>query len=53
MPTFDVGATVEWTPSAAEPGYVDDRFPYLCVTKTNMNFAADKVPAPAPDRCRP
>ena len=53
MPTFDVGAPVEWTQATATDGYLEDRLPYRCATKTNFNVQADKTPAPKHSRCKP
>lgn len=54
MPTFDVGspAVLEWTPATATQRYFENGQPVLCVTQTNLNVAAEKVPAPARTRCR-
>lgn len=52
IPTFDTAA-VEWTPAAAQPGYVSGGVTYACVSKTSLNFKADKVPAAAPKSCKP
>ena len=55
MPTFDIGAEplLEWTPASATEQYFEDRIPVMCVTKTNFNVAADKVPAPTHRNCAP
>ncbi len=54
MPTFDVGAPLEWTP-AATAGFVDrdtgQRF--TCVTRTGFDVTAPTVAAKAPGRCTP
>ena len=47
MPTIDVGPILEWTPAEATKKYFDsDNLPVSCVTKSNLNVAADKYPAP-------
>lgn len=55
MPTFDVGpeALLEWTEAAATAKYLEDRVEFRCVTKTSLNVAADKLPAPRRTRCAP
>jgi hypothetical protein len=47
MPTFDMGETplLEWTPTAATDTYYEDRMPVTCVTASNFNIQADKIPA--------
>ena len=53
MPTFDVGASLEWTAAGAATDVVIDRLPYRCVTKTNFNVQADRFPAKERTRCKP
>lgn len=53
MPTFDVGKMVEWTPATGKSAYVESGVPFTCVTLTNLNFQADKVPAPTGTQCVP
>ncbi len=53
MPTFDVGGLLEWTPATATTGFVEDRLPFQCITKTNLNVAGDKTPATTKSRCAP
>jgi hypothetical protein len=55
MPTFDLGADgiLEWTAATATEQLVDDRIPFSCVTKTNFNVRADRVPAKERTRCKP
>jgi hypothetical protein len=53
IPTFDVGAAVEWTPAKGKPGFVESGVPFSCVTLTNLNFQADRIPATASVRCVP
>ena len=50
-----VGAdpVLEWTAATATDTYLEDRLPVACITKTNFNVAADKVPAPKRTRCAP
>jgi len=52
MPTFDTAA-VEWTPESAKVGYYDGAVRYSCVSKTNLNYAGDRWPAPRPVKCAP
>ena len=55
IPTFTIGktATLEWTPETATETYLDDNnFPIRCVTRTNLNVAADRYPAFEPTRCK-
>lgn len=53
IPTFDVGRseTLEWTPDAVTQTYLQDGLPMRCVSNTNLNAAADKVPAPEHEKC--
>jgi hypothetical protein len=53
MPTFDVGAVLEWTPQTATTDLLVDRVPYKCITKTNFNVVADRFPAKEHTRCKP
>lgn len=54
IPTLDVGGPVlEWTRDKALATYFQEKTPYRCVTKTNLNVQADKVPAPTRARCSP
>jgi hypothetical protein len=53
MPTFDVGAMVEWTPATGKPGYVEGGVMFTCSTLTNLNFQADKVRAGNSVKCAP
>jgi hypothetical protein len=53
IPTFDVGKLVEWTPATGKPGYVESGVPFTCVTLTNLNFQADKVPPSPSKQCAP
>jgi hypothetical protein len=55
MPTYDIGktATLEWTTATATTAYIEDGLPVNCVTTTNLNAAADKVPAVNHTRCKP
>jgi len=58
MPTFDLamgGETVlEWTSDAVNGQYFEDGlFPVQCVTHTNLNVVADKVPAAERASCAP
>lgn len=54
MPTLDVGGPVlEWTSDAARSTYFEGKTPYRCVTKTNLDVQADKVPAPTRKSCSP
>jgi hypothetical protein len=52
MPTFET-ARVEWTPAQAKLGYFEGTLRYTCVSSSNLNFAADKTPAPRPVKCAP
>jgi hypothetical protein len=53
IPTFDVGRseTLEWTADAVTQTYLQDGLPVRCVSNTNLNAAADKVPAPEHEKC--
>jgi hypothetical protein len=51
--TLEVGQPVEWTPATATTSYARNGIQYACVTNTNYNFQADKVPAPSPPHCTP
>ena len=53
VPRFDVGRTesLEWTLATVNQTYLQDGLPLRCVSNTNLNAAADKVPAPEYDRC--
>ena len=54
MKAVDVGETLEWTADAAKDTFEDEtRVPFSCVSKTNFNVKADKVPAPEHTRCSP
>jgi hypothetical protein len=53
MTTWQVGTTLEWTPAAATLHYMEDRTPLACVSTTNLNVQADKVPATVPMKCKP
>ncbi len=55
VPTFTVGEALEWTPATAKSVYLNrDTNEYVpCVTTTNLNVQADKVPAPTHARCSP
>ena len=53
---IDVTDTLTWTPAAAtqqNAGFQDGALRFQCVTATNLNVAADKVPAPERTRCSP
>jgi len=47
MPTYDLGRApvLEWTTDTGKTAYIEDGFPVTCVTTTDLNAAADKVPA--------
>ena len=53
MPDIDVGELLEWTTAAATAMYVEDGVQIACVTKTSLNVAADKFPAPERTKCAP
>jgi hypothetical protein len=55
MGTLDVGEPLEWKASdaASYVTYEEDRVPFSCVTKTNFDVKADKVPALERARCKP
>lgn len=55
MPTLDLGreAVLEWTPATATELTVEDGEEVRCVTTTNLNLAAGRIPAPARTRCAP
>jgi hypothetical protein len=53
MKTLDVGDTLEWTAATANDSFVEDGVPYSCITKSNFNVKADKVPAVDHVRCKP
>jgi hypothetical protein len=53
VPTLDVGATVEWTPSTTNGEYIENGLRVTCVSNTNLNVAATKVPAVNHTRCAP
>lgn len=46
------GELLEWTADTETGSYVDPSgFRASCVTKSNLNLAADKIPAPSSSRC--
>jgi len=53
MTTWQVGKTLEWTPATATLKYMEDRTMLSCVSTTNLNVQADKVPATVPTKCKP
>jgi hypothetical protein len=53
MPTFDIGALLEWTEATATQAWVEDGLPVSCVTTTNLKVSADKVLAQPHARCKP
>ena len=53
VPTFDVGAPLEWTPSSTNGEYVEGGQRVTCVTKTNMNVGATRTLAVNHSRCAP
>jgi hypothetical protein len=55
MKAVDVGEMLEWTPTATAVTVLDEetKLPLSCVTKTNFNVQASKVPAPEHVRCKP
>jgi hypothetical protein len=54
MKPVDVGTLVEWTDATATDGFQDELgIPFKCVTTTNFNVKADKVPAVDHQRCKP
>jgi hypothetical protein len=50
---MDVGALLEWTPAAMTDTYMENGLPFSCVTQTNFNVKADKVPAVDHAKCKP
>jgi Cytochrome c554 and c-prime len=50
---FTVGAELEWTPATATQTFYEMQTPVSCVSKTNMNAAASKVPATRHTNCKP
>ncbi len=54
MTTFDVGPLLEWTAAKATATYTDtaDHLQYACVSDTNFNVVADRVPATNHTRCK-
>ena len=44
---------LEWTTDTGKTAYIEDGFPVTCVTATDLNAAADKVPAVNHTRCKP
>jgi nitrate/TMAO reductase-like tetraheme cytochrome c subunit len=58
MPTYDLdlgaGPALEWTMAKAKLGWLEqDAFPVYCVTDSNLNIAAQTVPAPNHTKCTP
>ncbi len=55
MPTYDLGAqpVLTWTAATANAMYTEGPFQVSCVTTTNFNVAADKVPAVNHTKCQP
>jgi hypothetical protein len=54
--TLDVTDLLTWTPAEAaqqDATYQEGPLRMQCVTATNLNVTADKVPAPAHARCSP
>jgi hypothetical protein len=47
------GSTLVWTPATATATYPEGAFTDACVTHTNLNVAADKVPAVNHTLCKP
>jgi Cytochrome c554 and c-prime len=55
MTTMDIGANpiLTWTPATATLPYMESGLPYMCITTTSFNVAADKVPAVDHTKCSP
>lgn len=53
MPTYDVTPLVTWTPATATLSYDENGTPVTCVSPSNLNVAADKVPAVNHMHCSP
>ena len=53
IPTYDVGPLLTWTAATATTSYLEGRTVVSCVTATNLNVQADKVPAASHTRCQP
>jgi len=50
---YQLGETLEWTAATATEEFVRDGLPYSCISTTNLNASADKVPAVNHVRCQP
>ncbi len=54
IPTYDVGAPLEWNPAAATLSFQDtDGLLVKCVSASNFNVSAATVPAPSNPHCSP
>ncbi len=53
MPTWQVGATLTWTPATATHTFTQDGLAMSCRTDTNLNPQADSVPAVRMPGCKP
>jgi hypothetical protein len=53
MPRFTLGKELVWTPEAANQQFLDGALPVSCISETNLNARADKVPAARQARCDP
>jgi hypothetical protein len=54
IPTFDIGAPVEWTDGTASLSYQDtDGLLVKCVSASNLNVNSPTVPAPSNPHCSP
>ena len=51
--TFNVGKELVWTAATATQTFTDRGIPYSCISDTNLNATADKVPAALHKRCGP
>jgi hypothetical protein len=48
-----IGQELEWTPDTATETFVDHGVPISCISTTNLQASADKVPATVHTRCGP
>lgn len=53
VPTFNVGAALEWKADAGVVAGDDQGIPVTCVSKTGLTVAATTVPAPERTHCSP
>ncbi len=53
LATRTVGQELEWTSETATETFIDHGVPISCISTTNLQASADKVPATVHTRCGP